>query len=482
MSLYHHSLLGYYFTPTNNSVSFSSTHEIKIYLDDMSIFLAGKNIIKAKLVCVFELLSTHPILSLTNTSGQVIDSIDTANNNESVTDVGNYTFVTFDITSIVSSLNSLTEIHLTSNSSSSIKFFGFNALNSINDQSSSPLKYIQFTHFENFGKKDESSFSSFDIGGAGMANISLVNGNLIFSSPTLVSNIAKTSYNISLCYNSMHSSNVSSGIGFKINTDWLFETISSNLISLTDQSGQKLLYELLDSNAKEFLSINTENDVYYCYENCTYIERTSNNSYKYFSLDKSVVELLITNNKIIFSSILLANDEEISFTYDQNAPTYLSSIETPDDIIQFEYTNGNISKIISTKKYLETFLTYSGNYLVQVDTYRKKYIPSQYPNMTSTLVRSVQFGYSNLVLTTVSNLLERRRLIFTYSNDKITNIKECHFDENNINSTPRDTYFSYGDSYAKITPPSEHDIYYYFNKYQRLLHIVDDKGNVVHYN
>ena len=475
-------IIGYILTPSGNSVSFSSTHHIKIYFNQIPNFLENKNIIKAKLTCVFETLSVHPIFSLTKTSGDIIDIIDTSNNNDSVVDVGNYTFVTFDITSFVNSFEAHTEIQLVSSSSTSINFFGFNYINNINSQSSSPLKYIQFTHFDNNGKKDTTSFSSFDIGSAGAADVSLTNGNLIFSSPTLISNLVKTSYNISLCFNSIRSNNLKTGVGFRINTDWLFESINSNLITINDPTNQKLLYELLTPSNKQLLSIDIINDVYYCFENNTYLEKISNNSYKYHFLDKSIMDFSIINGQIVFSNLVLSNGEEIIFTYDQNSPTSLISVETPDDLIEIEYADGKISKFISTKKYIETSLTYFNNYLIKIDTYRKKYIASQYPNMSSTLVRSVQLSYSDSHLTGISNLLERRRLLFVYTDNKITNVKECPFDEENVNYTPRNTYFMYGDSYTKVMFPSEHDIYYFFNNYQRLIHVLDDKGNVVHYN
>ncbi len=472
----------YFLTDSSFSTAIYPTRLIKVAFINLSNLLNGKRIIGGKITFAFEAFAVPIVFTLKDGNGNVIDQIDTSSNLSTIKTVGEVTFLTFDISTFVID-NNENELYLESNSQIVLKLYGFNYLDSQNANLETPLEYIQINEFYNVGKKDNTTFVDYDLGNAGLASVSLVNGNLLFATPTLVGNLAKTSLNISLCYNSLRGSNLTSGYGFRLTTDWRFETISAKLILLTDSTGQDLLYEKISNSIKDALQINTNNQVFYCVEDKSFIEVLDTNLYKYHSPSKLEMIFSVNSGVVAISSTSLDYGTNLIYDYYEGS-SLLKEVETPDDVISLEYTNGVLTKLISTKKYIETVLEYTNGFLTLANTYRKKYIPFTNNQISSELIRSIRLTYDSTsgLLISADNMLEHRRLQFIYDDGKVIKIKESPFDEEFNIHIIRETNLQYGENITTLTMPSNHQIYHCFNAEQQKIYVMDDMGKVVNYN
>lgn len=472
----------YFLTDSSFSTAIYPTRLIKVAFTNLSNLLNGKRIIGGKITFAFEAFAVPIVFTLKDGNSNVIDQIDTSSNLSTMKTVGGVTFLTFDISTFAID-NNENELYLESNSQIILKLYGFNYLDSQNANLETPIEYIQINEFYNVGKKDNTTFVDYDLGNAGLASVSLVNGNLLFAAPTLVGNLAKTSLNISLCYNSLRGSNLTSGYGFRLTTDWCFETISSKLILLTDSTGQDLLYEKISNSIKDALQINTNNQVFYCVEDKSFIEILDTNLYKYHSPSKLEMVFSVNSGVVAISSTSFDDGTNLIYNYYEGS-SLLKEVETPDDVISLEYTDGVLTKLISTKKYIETVLEYTNGFLTLANTYRKKYIPFTNNQISSELIRSIRLTYDSTsgLLISADNMLEHRRLQFIYDDGKVIKIKESPFDEEFNIHIIRETNLQYGENITTLTMPSNHQIYHCFNAEQQKIYVMDDMGKVVNYN
>ena len=486
ISLSSHIKIGFSYMETylGMETSISSGKRIKIVFSNTNPVLSS-GCSFSKIYLYFSNIGSVPAFVLKNTNDDVIDIVDLVNGPSSnIIISGPYIIVCFDITKhvkeCINNNSPITDLFLETlpYDCGSYSIFGFNYLNFRNSTFNQELLYFESIAIDE-SKGAETNYTEFDIGTSGTAKVSLFDGSLLFKTPLLVGNLAKEFLDLNLIYDSS-TSQWKSAILFE------YSKPDNETIVLKDASGQELVFELLDSEIKQALTnISNSNNVYYCFENSGYIAFIDQTSFRYYLKDNCKIIFSIINNRAYPLKVVTPDDKEFIYSYSEpfNDDVFLKTIQTQDDELTFSYDNYTLQSISSSSKDYETIFTYQNGLLTNITTNYKAIIPFTDGSLEVSPIRSTDLIYDSIThkLIQIDNKVEKRRLSFTYSNDKVISVSEEPFDEENTPYPSRDYSFEYSENSTKLITSSNKNLYYYFDNYKTVLYTIDVEGFVINY-
>ena len=340
-------------------------------------------------------------------------------------------------------------------------------------------------------KYDEVSISNYDHGYVNLRNGEVI--HLLNIGRTL-SKIMPINVSLSHYWNRM---NESSFLPYRLKLNFEYNIYKENgAFVIEDYTGNRKAYQQisteLDSTYYSSLGIghlNNQGNLYYCIEDGSYIFVSSSSSSsimieKYDSFDNYALFLVYSPNsnfelgnviKTQVIRIMNKNGDEIFYHWDliSNNFSKLTRITNSfGDVVNFTYSNSKLESVSFVNEYKTISFLYDLNSKkVNYSIYNTYSINELISQIVINLYSSEQLS---IVREYDGNLNTKKRVSYSYGDSIISNYDVC--DKGSVIIARNEYLFQL--NYTKVTNYYGEGIYYYFDKYDRVINVLTSKGIV----
>ena len=406
-------------TVLNGYTSISPQDIIKLSFTNVS-FSQEKRYSSVTLIVQFSSIPLHTIFTLKDENDNVVDLVQMEEVSPSDPNLST-SYVSFDITSHI--LNNrgneqIGSLFLTSDRNNNLSFLSFEYIDSQNQNNSSSTVYIQLIYSDLTGKHDFIEYESFSLGSSGTLDVSLPSGNIFFKTQLTLSNLAVQTLDISFMYSSIVNEwRLSQNYG-------ILEDTNEHTFEITTPDFNKYVFYMLDDDEKKSLVYATDENIYYCYENSSYIITGNGVDFTLHLNDGTTISFQLFYEMMEISSITYKNEHTFEFTYYKTDNSMLhaldlKTIEDENDVISFHYKpdyshSQKLVRISSENKSIDAEILYDTDLIKAINVYRNEFVPFKENNTDRVLIKSTLFDYEDDKLARITNLVEKKKIEIVY--------------------------------------------------------------------